>query len=102
MTDTSKTSEIYNFSQKKLNSVQCRLLSKGLRFVQTKKNVDIGKHISDLKLWERRMRLREFVYQQNESFDEGNSGNSENCGKTKTQKKSTNTGKKFTREEIGG
>jgi hypothetical protein len=74
------------FSQKKLNSAQCRLLSKGLRFVQTKKNVDIGKYISDLKLWERRMRLREFCYQQNESFDEGNSGNSENSGKTKTQK----------------
>jgi hypothetical protein len=86
MTDTSKTSQIYNFYQKKLNSVQCRLLSKGLRFVQTKKNVDIGKHIADLKLWERRMRLREFVYQQNESFDEGNSGNSDNSGKTKTQK----------------
>ena len=48
------------------------------------------------------MRLREFFYQQNELFDEGNSGNSENSGKTKTQKKSTNTGKKFTREEIGG
>ena len=75
-TDTSKTSQIYMFYQKKLNSVQCRLLSKGLRFVPTKKNVDIGKHIADLKLWERRMRLREFVYRQNESFDEGNSGNS--------------------------
>jgi hypothetical protein len=98
-TDTSKTSQIYMFYQKKLNSVQCRLLSKGLRFVPTKKNVDIGKHIADLKLWERRMRLREFVYQQNESFDEGNSGNSENSGKTKTQKKSTNTGKKFTPNE---
>jgi hypothetical protein len=86
LTDTSKTSQIYNFYQKKLNSVQCRLLSKGLRFVQTKKNVDIGKYIADLKLWERRMRLREFVYQQSESFDEGNSGNSDNSGKTKTQK----------------
>jgi len=60
MTDTSKTSAVYNFSQKELNSAQCRLLSKGLKFVPTKRNVDIGKLIADLKLWERRMRLREF------------------------------------------
>lgn len=45
------------------------------------------------------MRLREFCYQENESFDEGNSGNSENSGKTKRQKKRTNTGKKFTPDE---
>lgn len=61
MTNTSKTSEIYNLSQKKLNSAQCRLLSKRLIFVSTKRNVDIGKHIADLKLWERRMRLRKFI-----------------------------------------
>jgi len=62
MTDTSKSSEVCNFSQNKLNSAQCRLLSKGLKFVLTKRNVNIGKSIADLKLWVRRMRLREFVY----------------------------------------
>ena len=75
------------------------MLSKGLKFAPAKRNVDIGKFIADLKLWERRMRLRDFLYQQNESFDKGKSGNSENSGKTKTQKKSTNTGKKFTSDE---
>jgi hypothetical protein len=45
------------------------------------------------------MRLLEFFYQQNESFDKGKSGNSENSGKTKRQKKRTNTGKKFTPDE---
>ena len=47
-------------SQKKLNSAQCRLLTKGLKFVPTKRNVDIGKLIADLKLWERRMRPQIF------------------------------------------
>jgi hypothetical protein len=75
------------------------LLSKGLKFAPTKRNVDIGKLIADLKLWEHRMRLRDFLYQQNESFDKGKSGNSENSGKTKRQKKSTNTDKKFTPDE---
>ena len=45
------------------------------------------------------MRLLEFFYQQNESFDKGKSGNSENSGKTKRQKKRTNTGKRFTPDE---
>ena len=45
------------------------------------------------------MRLREFIYQQNESFDKGKAGNSENSAKTKRQKKSTNMGKKFTPDE---
>ena len=48
-------------SQKKLNSAQCRLLTKGLKFVPNKRNVDIGKLIADLKLWERRTRLRKFI-----------------------------------------
>ena len=73
MTDTSKTSEIYIFSQKKLDSTQCRLLSRGLILVPTKRNVDICKLIPDLKLWERRMTLRDFLYQQNESFEKGKS-----------------------------
>jgi hypothetical protein len=36
------------WSQKKLNSAQCRLLTKGLKFVPTKRNVDIGKLIASL------------------------------------------------------
>lgn len=46
---------------------EIRLLSKGLIFVPTRRTVDIGKLITDLKLWERRMRLREFFYKQNDS-----------------------------------
>jgi hypothetical protein len=45
-----RKSEVYNFSSKKLTKPEIRLLSEGLKFVPTRKTVDIGKLITDLKL----------------------------------------------------
>lgn len=67
-TVNTRKSEVYNLSsKKKLMKPEIRLLSKGLIFIPTRTTVDIGKLITDLKLWERRMRLREFFYKQNDS-----------------------------------
>ena len=66
-TVNTRKSEVYNFSSKKLTKPEIRLLSEGLKFVPTRKTVDIGKLITDLKLWERRMHLREFFYRQYDS-----------------------------------
>jgi hypothetical protein len=38
------------------------LLSKGFKFVHSRRKVDIGKLIADIKTWERRMRLREYFF----------------------------------------
>jgi hypothetical protein len=45
-----RKSEVYNFSSKKLTKPEIRLLSEGLKFVPTRKTVDIGKLITDWKL----------------------------------------------------
>ena len=94
-----ENSEVYNLSNKTLRNAQIKLLSKGLKFVPTKKTVDIGKLIADLKLWERRMRLREFFFYHQETSET----EAENtCTNTKGKKRATNTiksGKKFTPKE---
>ena len=54
-----------------LSEEKCSLLSKGLKFVPTRKNIDKGKLIADPDIWERRMRLREYFYKE-EEFDSVN------------------------------
>jgi hypothetical protein len=45
-----------------LTTSQKDLLSKGFKFVPSRRKVDIGKLIADIKTWERRMRLREYFF----------------------------------------
>ena len=42
------------------------IVIKGIKFVPTRKNIDKGKLIADLDIWERRMRLREYFYKEEE------------------------------------
>ncbi|KAL5012680.1 hypothetical protein ScPMuIL_011231 [Solemya velum] len=55
---------VINLSSKQLSSSQISLLSKRLQFVPTRRNYDKGKLIANLKEWERRMRLREYYFEQ--------------------------------------
>ena len=67
-----KEKEVINLSSKKLTKQQLSLLGKGLKFIPTKKNIDFTQLLTDLKTWERRMRLREYFFDNesnNESFD---------------------------------
>ena len=45
-----KRKEINNLSKRKLNEHETKLLSKGLKFIPTRKNIDIYKLLTDLKL----------------------------------------------------
>jgi hypothetical protein len=45
-----------------LTTSQKSLLSKGFKFVPSRRKVDIGELIADIKPWERRMRLREYFF----------------------------------------
>ncbi|CAC5402835.1 unnamed protein product [Mytilus coruscus] len=58
--------EVINKSSKELTNAQKTLLSKGFKFVPTRRKVGMGKLIADLKIWERRMRLREYFFEENE------------------------------------
>ena len=78
-----KRKEIHNLSKRKLNKHETRLLSKGLKFIQTRKNIDINKLLTDLKLWERRMRLKEFFY---DHEDNENNDDEENKPKSKSNR----------------
>ena len=60
--DFSEQCEIFNKSSKILTTSQKSLLSKGFKFVPSRRKVDIGKLIADIKPWERRMRLREYLF----------------------------------------
>ena len=60
--DFSEQCEIFNKSSKILTTSQKSLLSKGFKFVPSRRKVDIGKLIADIKTWERRMRLREYFF----------------------------------------
>ena len=55
---------VINLSTRVLSEAECSLLSKGLKFVPTRKNID--KLIADPDIWERRMRLREYFYKEEE------------------------------------
>ncbi|KAH3777476.1 hypothetical protein DPMN_178923 [Dreissena polymorpha] len=60
--DENKMSVVTNLSKKTLTDAQISLLSKGLKFIQTRKTIDKGKLLTDLSAWERRMRLKENFY----------------------------------------
>ena len=60
--DFSEQCEIFNKSSIILTTSQKSLLSKGFKFVPSRRTVDIGKLIPDIKTWERRMRLREYFF----------------------------------------
>ena len=53
-----------------MTQAQVSLLTKGLKFVPTRRKVDIGILISDLTDWERRMCFREYFYNENEKGEE--------------------------------
>ena len=68
--DTQTT--VFNRSSKILTQDEEDLLSKGLKFVPTRKKVNISKMLADLREWERRMRLREFFFDnQDNNHDDG-------------------------------
>ncbi|XP_052262490.1 uncharacterized protein LOC127866129 [Dreissena polymorpha] len=60
--DENKMSVVTNLSKKTLTDAQISLLSKGLKFIPTRKTIDKGKLLTDLSAWERRMRLKEYFY----------------------------------------
>lgn len=63
---------VINLSSRILSDPEKKLLTKGLKFVPTRRKIDIGKLLADLKTWERRMRLKEYFYtDENNNFDTG-------------------------------
>lgn len=63
---SNKDTAVINLSSKVLTESQLSLLSKGLKFVPTRRNIDKGKLIADLGSWERRMRLKEYFFEEGE------------------------------------
>lgn len=53
--------EVINLSSKKLNTDQISLLKKGLEFVPTRQNIYFTQLLTDPQTWEYRMRLREYL-----------------------------------------
>ena len=60
---------VFNLSSKELTEAHRSLLGLGLKFVPTNQKIDMTELIADVKEWERRMRLREFFFDQNEKED---------------------------------
>ena len=60
---------VFNLSSKELTEAHRNLLGLGLKFVPTNQKIDMTELIADVKEWERRMRLREFFFDQNEKED---------------------------------
>jgi hypothetical protein len=59
-------SQVTNLSDRSLSDHEEKLLSYGLKFVPTRRGVNIARLLSDLGEWERRMRLREYFYKEDE------------------------------------
>ena len=51
---------VFNLSSKKLTRHQEKVLNYGLKFIPTNLNIDLTELITDLKEWERQMRLAEY------------------------------------------
>ena len=51
---------VFNLSSKKLTCHQEKVLNYGLKFIPTNLNIDLTELLTDLKEWERRMRLAEY------------------------------------------
>ncbi|MES9884725.1 MAG: hypothetical protein ABW185_28095 [Sedimenticola sp.] len=57
---------ITNLSSKELSAAQMQLLSRGDNFIPNNRKTELTKILSDIKEWERRMRLREYFYKKDE------------------------------------
>jgi hypothetical protein len=56
----SENEAVINLSTRILSDSETKLFTKGLKFVPTRHNIDLGRLLTDLKEWERRMRLKEY------------------------------------------
>ena len=59
-----------NLSAKTLTPGQISLLSRGNKFIPNNRKTDLTKVLSDIKEWERRMRLREYFFQEDPIAEE--------------------------------
>ena len=57
---------IFNESRRVLSEDEERILSRGLKFVPTRRKVETSKLLADLREWERKMRIREFYFDKND------------------------------------
>ena len=82
---------VTNLSSRMLTATEEKLLSKGLSFIPTQRNIDVWRVHSDLAEWERRMRLREyFANKEPESDEEDNSSDEEGSVNFIKKKKKSN------------
>ena len=64
--DKETSNLVTNLSAKTLTPGQISLLSRGNKFIPNNRKTDLTKVLSDIKEWERRMRLREYFFQEDE------------------------------------
>lgn len=83
--------KITNLSSYPLNKSEISLLEKGLKFVPDRTKINMTKLLSDLTEWERRMRLREFFFEENSKKE--NIADEEKDNKFKVKAKSAFTPK---------
>ena len=69
--------KVINMSNTPLSDAQIKLLSKGLKFTPTPKS-NKRELESDIKEFNRRLRLKEYFYESDETTDSENEGNSNN------------------------
>ena len=61
---------VFNLSNKELTAAQKTLLEKGLKFIPTRKKVNMATILADLREWERKMRLAEYFHDSKEDQDQ--------------------------------
>jgi hypothetical protein len=66
----SENEAVINLSTRILSDSETKLFTKGLKCVPTRRYIDLGRLLTDLKEWERRMRLKEYFY--NEEMNDFN------------------------------
>ena len=66
----SENEAVINLSTRIVSDSETKLFTKGLKCVPTRRNIDLGRLLTDLKEWERRMRLKENLY--NEEINDFN------------------------------
>lgn len=63
---------IFNTSKYELTEDEINVLTKGLKFVPSRDKVNVSDILSDIREWERRMRLREYFYGKDQEEDSQN------------------------------
>ena len=63
---------VINLSERKLSKAEISLLEKGLTFVPTNRKMDLTVLLTEIKEWERRLRLKEFFFDKESNTDEEN------------------------------